>query len=202
MFQQIDCEWETQCFRIQRFFPKLSTCFDAINKYETNAAVYISQPRFLRFPAFDPIFNGNPWCVCYNELFVCQIEVLPNCMKKVLDKMQFTVSGGKKGLLLLSIVVFSLEKMGVSLCQSCHLVSTKEFLKCVNHCVKLGLCKMVLVSGSAKTPCCWVTKKLSYEKSWVVAVWRNIFTAIGKSLPPSLHIQHFISEWLAWRIWN
>ena len=29
--------------------------------------------------------------VCYNELFVCQIEVLPNCMKKVLYKMQFTV---------------------------------------------------------------------------------------------------------------
>ena len=45
-------------------------------------------------------------------------------------------------------------------------------------------------------------KKLSYEKSWVAVVRRNIFTAIGKSLPPSLHIQHFISEWLAWRIWN
>lgn len=29
-----------------------------------------------------------------------------------------------------------LEKMGVSLCQSCQLASTKEFLKCVNHCVK------------------------------------------------------------------
>ena len=66
---------------------------------------------------------------------------------------------------------------------------------------QIGTLQDGLVSGSAKTPWCWVTKKLSYEKSWVAVVWRNIFTAIGKSLPPSLlHIQGFISEWLAWRI--
>ena len=45
--------------------------------------------------------------------------------------------------------------MGVSLLLNhCHLVSTKEFFKCVNHCVKLGEVllpyKMVRFSGSKR----------------------------------------------------
>ena len=145
------------------FFANLCKWFDAINMYEKNAAVYTSQPRFLRFPAFDPIFNGNPWCVCYNELFVCQIEVLPNCMKKFWTKCNLRSRVEKRTTTAVNCGFFT-RKNGRFALPIMPLGKHKRVSQVCQPLCQIGTLQDGLVSGSAKTPCCWVTKNSVMKK--------------------------------------
>ena len=106
--------------------------------------------------------------VCYNELFVCQIEVLPNCMKKVLYKMQFTVwSRVEKRTTTAVNCGFFTRKNGRFALPIMPLGKHKRVSQVCQPLCQIGTLQDGFGFWVSKNTLLLSHKKLSYEKSWV-----------------------------------